>query len=218
MEELASRSPDIEFDEDSEKYAVAGTEGMFSFEDVDEAVIEVQDHAEEKGFFVEEDFDRGICLHEYVDAAREFDFDEIGSFSLTYEVALNLDGRSEARYDGETLKVGPTWVAPSGFQGCSVQMDPERKDALRRLIEEAGVRSWAREYEPVGYMVLDGWGWTLTIRFKSGKVFASEGSNAWPVGLGPFWEDLFDIVGLEIPTGDDRPMWVCELVGEDLEG
>ena len=57
------------------------------------------------------------------------------------------------------------------------------------------------------------------MHFKNGKVFASEGSNAWPDTLGILWEGLFDIVGLEVLTGEDRPMWVCELVGEsDHEG
>ena len=77
------------------------------------------------------------------------------------------------------------------------------------------MRSWAWEYHPVGYIVLDGWGWTLTIRFKSGKVFASGGDNAWPGTLGLFWDGLFDIVGLEIPRGDNRPIWVCDLVGRE---
>jgi hypothetical protein len=66
-------------------------------------------------------------------------------------------------------------------------------------------------------MVLDGWGWNLLVRFKAGKVLASEGSNAWPETLGLFWEGLFDIVGLDVSNGGERPEWVCELVGQDDE-
>lgn len=219
MEELASCSPDIEFGDDDEKYAVAGADELFSPEEVDEAEVEVRDYVEEKGLFVERDFHRGISLREYVDATEELDFDEIDSFSLTYEPALILGGQSEARYDGETLEIAPMREAYADFEGCSVLMDAGRKERLQGLIEVAGVRSWARNYHPDGYLVLDGWGWSLTIRFKSGKVFASEGSNAWPEALGLFWEGLFDIVGLEVPSGGERPAWVCELVGEsDSEG
>ena len=49
------------------------------------------------------------------------------------------------------------------------------------------------------------------------NIFEIEGPNAWPETLGLFWEGLFGIVGLEVPDGDDRPEWVCELVGQDGE-
>ena len=216
IEELASCSPDIECDEDGEQYTVAGVERPFSYIDVDDAETEVLDYAEGKGLFVEEDLSKGISLREYVDTAKEFDFDEIESFSLTYEVALRLGGQSEARYDGDTLEIAPVCPDITGFSGRSVQMDAGKKERLRDLMEEAGVRSWARDYQPDD-IVLDGWGWALTIRFKNGKVFASEGMNAWPETLGFFWEGLFDIVGIKVPSGDDKPEWVCHLVGEDRE-
>ena len=217
MEELASMAPDIEFDEDEEQYTIAGTYGPFSPEDIVEAEVEVQAHAEEKGLFVDQDFDKGISLHERIDPATEFDFDEIEYLKLTYEPALLLGGQSEAVYDGESLDVGPKWKNYTGFQGKSAMLDQEGKESLRSLIEEAGVPSWDREYAPIGYMVLDGWGWNLLVRFKGGKVFASEGSNAWPETLGLFWEGLFDIVGLDVSNGGERPEWVCELVGQDDE-
>ncbi|MBQ3302004.1 MAG: hypothetical protein IJH04_07680 [Eggerthellaceae bacterium] len=217
MEELASLAPDIEFDEDEEQYTIAGTYGPFSPEDIDDAEVEVQAYAEEKGLFVDQDFDKGICLHERIDPAVEFDFDEIEYLKLTYEPALLLGGQSKAVYDGETLEVAPEWKDASDFQGKSVKLDQEGTESLRSLIEEAGVPTWNREYAPIGYMVLDGWGWSLLIRLKNGKVFASEGSNAWPETLGLFWEGLFDIVGLEVSDGDERPEWVCELVGQDDE-
>ena len=96
-------------------------------------------------------------------------------------------------------------------------MDAGKKERLRDLMEEAGVRSWARDYQPDD-IVLDGWGWALTIRFKNGKVLASEGKNAWPETLGFFWEGLFDIVGIKVPSGDDKPEWVCHLVGKIVKG
>lgn len=214
MEELASIAPNIEFDENDELYLVEGVDGQFSPEDVDEAEVEVQTYAEEKGLFVDRDFDRGISLHERIDPAAEFDFDDIEYLKLSYEPALLFRGQSEAVYDGESLEVAPRWKNSTGFQGKSVKLDQKGKERLRSLIEEAGVLSWDREYAPIGYMVLDGWGWNLLVRFKGGKVLASEGSNAWPETLGLFWEGLFDIVGLEVSDGDERPAWVCELVGQ----
>ncbi|MBQ9041299.1 MAG: hypothetical protein IJ111_00625 [Eggerthellaceae bacterium] len=217
MEDLASRAPEIEFDEDEGLYRVEGADRLFASEEIDEAEAEVQAYAEEKGLFVEQDFDRGISLHERVDSAAKFDFDEIKYLELTYEPALRLGGESKAVYDGETLEVAPAWKGISGHQGRSIKLDQEGRNRLRDLIEVTSVSSWDKAYAPVGYMVLDGWGWTLLIRFRSGKVFASEGSNAWPETLGLLWEGLFDIVGLEVPGGDERPEWVCELVGQDEE-
>ena len=127
MEELASCSPEIAFDEDEEKYAVEGSGMLYSPEDVDEAENEVQGYAEEKGFFVEWDSDKGISLRERVDVDREFDFDEIESFVLTYEPALLFGGRSVARYDGEMLEIVPELPDVAGFSGRSVQMSSEKK-------------------------------------------------------------------------------------------
>ena len=216
MEKLAELSPIIEVMDGCE-FIVAGVNEVFDFEDIDEAEIEVQAYMEDKGFYVGWDYDLGISIHEYVDPSTEFIFEDIEYLVLTYSHYLDITAQSKVSYDGDTLRVAPENEELFDCRGLETRLDEEGKTRLKKLIDDVGLRLWKREYEPIGCMVYGGWYWGLTIRFRNGKVFASRGDNAWPETLGFFWEGLFEIVGLEVPSGDERPMWVCELVGQGYD-
>ncbi len=67
--------------------------------------------------------------------------------------------------------------------------------AFWATIEQVGVWGWEERYEPPpGVLILDGTGWSLTLRY-GGRFLRSSGTNAFPPGFDRFCEAMSRLVG-----------------------
>ena len=107
-------------------------------------------------------------------------------------VYRNLDGNVSIALEDDMLTLN-SGLFDVGESNNEISMTAELTEQLTQLFEEFSVSSWKRDYEPQGYMVLHGEGWSLTLIFDDESVFLSQGSNAWPEGFDALKDGLLKI-------------------------
>ena len=190
-EELLNSLPDFEKQPDG-TYAINRMNTVFDKDDLDDIIVEALNKLEDEGYFVE-----GFYSDEYRLFKRLMPGDSVDWMSLRemkYRELLELrmiSGKGFA-LDGNTL---------SEVKGCSgeetgksVSLSDEQLVKLRHILEDADVVSWKENYQPEGYMVLDGTSWDFKMVFEGNKVFASSGSNAWPDGFEEFYASIMSML------------------------
>ena len=193
-EQVADASPRLAKEDDG-CYVVVGERAVITPVNLEDLMGEALFRAREAGLYVDKDFEQGsFSLHEYM-PADEFDFDEIESMRLQYGAVMRID-RTEFKYDRETLSMTDGSQGFPGFEEHALHLDDSMRDDLAALFEEADVRHWERDYEPVGVAFCDGYSWNLVVRFEDGRVFVSGGSNAWPEAFRELWDGMCVMLGL----------------------
>ncbi len=190
-EELLNSLPDFEKQQDG-TYVINRMNTVFDRDDLDSIVVEALNKLEDEGYFVD-----GFYTDEYRLFKRLMPGDSVDWASLRkmkYREWLELSITSDKGFalDGNTLS-----EAKGRFEedpGKSVSLSGEQLVKLRHILEDADVLNWKKNYQPEGYLVLDGTSWDFKMVFEGNKVFASSGSNAWPDGFDEFYESIMSML------------------------
>ena len=182
VDELVERSDAIELQAGG-TLKIEGIDGPVdagTIEDAIEDAVELLfERAREEGFFFEDGDDMRFALRNYVEPGSAIDYSKLDELHFEVDSYRTIDSRREVSI--ENGPGGRTLCHVEGFGAKeTLPLTPELADRVVRVLDDCNVAAWSRDYQPVGYRVLDGEEWNLKMVFEDGSVFVSGGSNAWP--------------------------------------
>ena len=188
VDELIDLSPKLKM-LDNGDCAIAEHNDPVDYDDIEEAGERLWEFADEEGFFFDDADSERFALRCFMEPGQPIDFKRVSEMAFETFVYRNLDGNVSIALEGDKLTLD-SGSFNAGESNNEISMTVELTEQLTQLFEEFSVSSWKRDYEPEGYRVLDGEGWSLTVIFDDEAVFLSQGSNAWPEGFDELKERL----------------------------
>ena len=116
--------------------------------------------------------------------------------SVKYHVSAGLIGYVEVKiwvqddkihYSKSSLKIGDENVKDA--------ISPVSVETFSKKIESIRIPSWGKNYEPVGYIVLDGESWDVKYEDSDNCISKSSGSDAYPANWKRFLSILSEVAG-----------------------
>ena len=172
--------------------AIAEHSDLVNYDDVEEAGERLWEFADEEGLFFDDADSERFALRRFTEPGRPIDFKRVSEMAFETFVYRNLDGNVSIALEDDKLTLD-SGLSDVGESNNEISMTAELTEQLTQLFAEFGVSSWKRDYEPEGYIVLDGEGWSLTVIFDDESVFLSQGSNAWPERFDELKEKLVEL-------------------------
>ena len=197
VDELVERSDAIELQAGG-TLKIEGIDGPVDAGTIEDAIEDAVEllfgRAREEGFFFEDGDDMRFALRNYVEAGSAIDYSKLDELHFEVDSYGTIDSRREVSI--ENGPCGRTLCRAEGFGAKeALPLTPELADRVVRVLDDCNVAAWFRDYQPVGYRVLDGEEWSLKLVFEDGSVFVSGGSNAWPDEYERLEEGLMGLFG-----------------------
>ena len=173
-------------------FKIVGTNTVLDEDDLRGIVFDALIHLKEDGYFIDGFYSDEYRLFERLSPGskldlsglKEMEYKETDAWGISVHRGFSLKGRelSEA--------ANPMSEKPVK----SVRLTDEQFARLCKIVESANVSKWKADYQPEGYLVLDGAHWGFTMIFEGNKAFVSHGSNAWPNGFEMFYRNIMGML------------------------
>ena len=191
VDDLIDLSPKLKM-LDNGNCAIAEHNDLVDYDDIEEASERLWEFADEEGLFFDDADSERFALRSFTEPGRPIDFKNVSEMAFETFVYIKLDGNVSIALEDDKLTLD-SGLFDAEESNNEIIMTAEPAEQLTQLFEEFGVNSWKRDYEPQGYRVLDGEGWSLTVIFDDETLFLSQGSNAWPEGFDELKDGLLKI-------------------------
>lgn len=192
--ELLDSLPDIERQENG-SYKIVRMHTVLDEDDLLDIVVTSIIRLEKEGYIVKSSYSGSYRLFE-----KAKQDDEVGLATLVEMEYRERDELSWGTYRGFALKervLSEVENPLSQEEVKRIELSDNQFSELCKLLDNAGVRTWKDEYQPEGFLVLDGTSWEFYMVFEGNKAIASKGSNAWPNDFEKLCANVMRILGVD---------------------